>query len=96
MNDKYQRVTKAQFDLWLGDPVTEAVLSCYGWMEDSVREQIGKGVYRNPMSNDLTCNATSHAHGMADAMANAANAEGMLNHFQMLEEEDDSDESGVA
>jgi hypothetical protein len=57
-------------------------------MEESVREEIGNGNFRNPRSNDLTCNNTSHAYGMADAMKNAANAEEMLKHFEMLEGED--------
>lgn len=86
--DKLPRVSKAQFELWLNDPVTQTVLQCYKWMEESVREEIGKGSFRNPMSNDLTCNSTSHAYGMADAMENAHNAKGMLEHFEMLEGDD--------
>ena len=87
MEDKYPRVSQAQLEIWLHDPVTKAVKLAFTEFEADLREKVGSGSFRNPQSNDLTCNNISHALGMADAMGNCANFAEMLKHLELLEKE---------
>lgn len=88
MEDRFPRVSQPQIDLWLADPVTQAVMTAITEYEADVREKVGKGQYRIPSNNDLTCNNESHALGMADAYKNMRNAPKMLQFLELVEVED--------
>ncbi len=52
MQDKFKRVTKAQLELWLADPVTKAYLICLSELARKSKEAILDGSLVDSSNND--------------------------------------------
>lgn len=98
MPDKYPRVTRAQMDLWLNDPVTKNYLLAVNCYKEDVRDGIANGTYIDRTNNDLTCNELSFREGCVGAAQNLEKPVYMLEHYGLVELENEvmEDEEDVA
>ena len=86
MEDKYERLTASQVELWLNDPVTKYhLLNLENQIKD-IEDKINSDSLRNPLNNDATCNALSYWEGRKASYATALDPEALLNHYAMIEE----------
>lgn len=72
MEDKYPRISQAQFDIWIDNPVTKTYLQCLEWSGEQVEEVLGKGGYIDPSNNDLSMNRVYNALGQKTGLTNAS------------------------
>lgn len=54
--DKYPRITQAQFELWLNSPVTKTYFQCLAWSAELLAEALGNGLGISSSNNDLSMN----------------------------------------
>ncbi len=95
MEDKFKRITQAQFDLWIDNPVTKAYLQCLEWSAEKISEALGKGALVASDNNDTTCNAIHSALGQQGGFRLAQSVQERFLEHEMLAipEEGDSDDS---
>lgn len=88
MEDKHQRVTQPQYDLWIDNPVTQAYLQCLKWSAEQQEEIIGNGSLIDNSNNDLSMNRIQYADGASFGFKSSSNP---ISHFklhEMIEVED--------
>lgn len=93
MEDKFKRVTQAQLDLWLIDPVTKAYLVCLSELARKTKETLMDGSLIDSCNNDRSMNSTHSALGMVMGYENAMKLEGVLNVCEMVEKAKDQKET---
>ena len=85
MEDKYKRVTQAQLEIWLDNPVTQKYLQCLGWSKEQIQEVLGKGGYIDSDNNDKSMNRIHSALGEQAGLEKAQDPTAILIAHQMLE-----------
>ena len=83
--DKYPRVTQAQVELWLADPVTQAYKTCLRTNSETVKAKLGAGEYIDSFNNDLSMNKIHSASGWSEALDAMGNFESILSKAEMIE-----------
>lgn len=89
---QHPQITQAMLELWLANPVTVAVLSCYGWKLADTRDAAGSGKLTDSSSADLTHALLHRAFGQQDAYEQAQKPEELLEFYGMIIREDDDDD----
>jgi hypothetical protein len=77
-------------ELWLNDPCTQALVQCFEWYVQDIRDELNSGSYQDPSNNDLTCNNLSRAHGRMDAFKLATQATDIFHRYDLMEEKKDA------
>ena len=93
-SDKYKRITQAQFDLWIDNPVTKAYLKCLKWSGEQAAEIVGNGSIVDISNNDKSMNSIHSLLGQKIGLTTAGDPIEIFNTHQMLElpkEEEDDD-----
>lgn len=88
MEDKYKRVTQAQFDLWIDNPVTKTYLQCLEWSAEQIAESLGKGSNVDSSNNDLSMNIIHSRLGEKVGLLKAANPIDQFITHEMLEDKE--------
>lgn len=83
--DKHQRITQAQFELWLNSPVTKTYFRCLAWSAEQFNELAGNGSLVDQSNNDRSMNQISDALGKSNGLKFARNANRILRQHEMLE-----------
>lgn len=86
--DKYPRITRAQFDLWAANPVTKTFMQCVEWGRADINDLILSGTFVSAENNDLTCSNLHRLSGYREAMTDMSRTEKLLQKYEMLEAED--------
>ena len=87
MTDQYQRLTQAQVEIWLDDPVSKIYVQCLGWAVEQVKEQLANGSFIDSENNDLSMNKTHSAYGTQYGLEQASNLKQVLVDKGMIEED---------
>jgi len=85
MADKFPRVTKAQVEIWLSDPVTQALQRGLQEVANKVKDKLSNCTYVDPANNDLSMNEMHKALGARDGLLSAAKFEEVLNICSFIE-----------
>ncbi len=85
MEDKHKRVTKAQVELWLSNPVTQVYLKCLKWAVEDIDDTLKSGAFIDSSNNDSSMNNIHSALGTKDGLIKAQAFEEMLNAREMIE-----------
>ncbi len=91
MEDKFKRISKAQLDIWVDNPVTKTYLQCLDWSAEQCREVLGSGHLIDSTNNDKSMNAVHSALGEARGYEKSGLFIDIFNVHKMLEEEDSDD-----
>ena len=83
--DKYKRITQAQFDLWLANPVTKTYLQCIEWSCEQISEILGKGLHIDASNNDLSMNRIQSLLGQKIGLKNAHSLWSIMITHEMIE-----------
>ncbi len=89
MEDKHKRVTQAQLDLWLIDPVTQAYLTCLKDLSKNIGARLSSGELLDDANNDYSMNLTSKALGAKSMAETMSSFESVLLAGEMIEVEKD-------
>ena len=84
--DKYPRVTKAQLEIWLDNPVTQNYLKCLDFEVDKLSDAISSGALFDSSDNNLSMNKVHSVMGSRSAMTSAQDFPGLLTSYGMVEE----------
>lgn len=91
MEDKYRRLTAAQVELWLENPVTKYhLLNLENQIKD-IEDEVNAGAGIDPLNNDLTCWNLANQQGRKVAYTVASDPVSLLNSYQMIEIEEAKD-----
>lgn len=85
--DKHQRISQAQFEIWLENPVTLVYLQCLEWSAEQITEILGNGGYVDSNNNDRSMNMLHSATGEQGGLKKAGIPRGIMDAHRMLEEE---------
>ena len=88
MEDKHKRISQAQLDIWLDNPVTKTYLQCLMWCSEQRREIVGGGALIDATNNDCSMNNIHMTLGEETAFSLASKPEPIFHVHKMLEEED--------
>ena len=88
MQDKHKRLSQAQFDIWIDNPVTKVYLQCLEWSAEQAEEIAGSGSLIDSSNNDLSMNHIHGVMGQKIGLTTASNPEQLLNTHKLLEEEE--------
>ncbi len=90
--DNHKRITQAQFDIWIDNPVTIAYLQCLEWSAEQNGEVVENGSLIDTSNNDLSMNRIQYANGVKFGFNSATNPVEHFNTHQMLELEEEEKE----
>ena len=85
MEDSHKRISQAQFDIWIDNPVTLMYIQCLRWSEDQIQEALGHGGFIDSNNNDKTCNQIHSALGEQRGYLKAQNPISFFVNHQMIE-----------
>ena len=86
MTDKYPRVTQIQVELWLVDPVTQAVLLGFSELTKKIDEKMNVGGFIDPANNDLSMNEYHQALGVKQGLRSAGDFVDVLKMCEFIGE----------
>ncbi len=84
----YQKITQAQIEIWLNDPVTKTHLQCLWWSAEQIRELMGKGEFIDRKSMENSYGDTREAAGQIDGLESATDVIRHFNQHEMVDEID--------
>jgi len=93
VEDRFKRVTKAQLELWLADPVTKAYHVCLSELARKTRSAVSDGSLIDSSNNDRSMNSVHSALGMATGYENASKFVGVFSMCELVEKEKDQKET---
>jgi hypothetical protein len=70
--EELPRLTQAQYELWIDQPVTKQYLQCLEWSGERIAEALGRGGFVNSRNNDETCNSIHSALGEVEGLLKAS------------------------
>ena len=76
-------------EIWLDNPVTQAVFQGYEEVKKKIQGQISSGAFITSGNNDLSMNQLHLAKGHVQGMDNALEAENILRLCKFIEEDKD-------
>ena len=85
MKEKFPRVTQAQLDLWLIDPVTKAYLTCLSETSRGLGEQLSACQFIDSTNNDTSMNKMHSLFGQRAGIEYVSNAVPLLKACEMIE-----------
>lgn len=86
--DKFPRVTQAQVDIWMLDPVTISLVSSLVFDAAELTKEIISAI--NPENNDATVNAMSAIKSRVETLNALSDLPKWLEHCEMIEESDNA------
>jgi len=89
--DQYKRITQAQFEIWLDNPVTIAYMQCLEWSAAQIEETMSKGGFIDSSNADLTMSQLHSAMGEARGLIDATFPEILFEKHEMLELREDKE-----
>ena len=85
MEDKHKRVTQAQLDIWLIDPVTQAYLTCLQDLANNIGSRLSSGELLDCANNDYSMNSIHKAIGAKSMAETMSSFESVLTSGEMIE-----------
>ena len=87
-----KKLTLAQLELWLSDPVTKAMIDCLSIDDIELMEAIGSGHVGSPDNAHLTQAAYYENLGIRQGLARAGNVEFLIRkHYEIEGEKGEED-----
>lgn len=83
--DRYKRISKAQLEIWLSDPVTKAYLLCLKEKQRVIGNRLEEGSMIDTTNNDRSMNLIHSALGTKDGLRQACEFEDVFNQCEMVE-----------
>ena len=86
---QHPQVTPTQVELWLQDPVTQALSSCLEQYQEDLRIEIGTGSFLDESNADLTLSRAVQRLGQLEGLRTASAFMHLFEKFVMIEEDSD-------
>ena len=88
---QYPQVTQTQLELWLDNPVTQALVKCFEWYQKDIQDEINSGSCVDSSNADLTSSNIHLRLGQIQAMITASEFTGVLDRYKMIEPEEEKE-----
>ena len=88
MQDKHQQVTQVQVDLWLDNPVTQALYECLGLMAEDIKMEMSNGSCVDSSNADMTSSQIHLRLGHIQSLDNASRFHDVLTRYESIEVEE--------
>lgn len=85
--DNYPRLTQAQVDLWLEEPVTKLLTQCLEWWQDDVRDHVSSGACIDRENSDKTLSSLCESNGNIQGLCSAGLYEEVFARYEMITKE---------
>ena len=93
--DKYPRVTQAQLELWIINPVTVCYLQGLDFLNEELKDISCNGSLIDTANNDLSMNKIHSALGEAEGIGKAKEVASILKRYGLIEEAQKKDDEGT-
>lgn len=83
--DQYPRLTQAQVELWLANPVTKVLSQCLEFYALDINDALAQGRHVDSSNADTTMSATHLFMGQKQGLKTAGDYVALFKRYQMLE-----------